>query len=55
MRITQKEAAQRIGVDCSTLAWWEQGVRVPEGRYAALVAEFLRGRVLESEQQRRVG
>jgi transcriptional regulator with XRE-family HTH domain len=47
--LTQKEAALRIGVDQSTLARWERGVRVPEGKYAALVAEFLGGRALESE------
>lgn len=53
--LTQKEAAQRIGVDQSTLARWERGERAPEGKYAAAAAEFLRDRALGAEQLRRVG
>ncbi|MBE0657624.1 MAG: recombinase family protein [Bryobacteraceae bacterium] len=53
--LTQKEAAQRIGVDPSTLARWERGEREPEGDFAASVAKFLDRQSREPEHLRRVG
>ncbi|HPT24811.1 MAG TPA: helix-turn-helix transcriptional regulator, partial [Bryobacteraceae bacterium] len=53
--LTQKQAAQQIGVDPSTLARWERGEREPVSGFAASVARFLDGRSLETEQFRRAG
>jgi transcriptional regulator with XRE-family HTH domain len=39
--ITQKEAAERIGVDASTLARWERNEREPAGSYTSRVMRFL--------------
>jgi transcriptional regulator with XRE-family HTH domain len=41
--ITQKDFAHQIGVDPSTLAKWERGVRVPDGEYAKKVEAVLAG------------
>ncbi len=39
--LTQKQAAQQIGVDASTLARWERGEREPTGLFLAKVTRFL--------------
>jgi transcriptional regulator with XRE-family HTH domain len=39
--LTQREAAQHIGVDPSTLARWERGEREPTGAFAARAERFL--------------
>lgn len=39
--LSQKESAQRIGVDQGTLARWEQGKREPQGEFAKRVEGFL--------------
>jgi site-specific DNA recombinase len=39
--LSQKEAAARVGVDQGTLARWERGERVPEGRCMKLAKRFL--------------
>src|SRR4051794_419474 len=41
--ITQKAAADRLGVDQGTLARWEQGKREPAGGFLARVKRFLSG------------
>jgi transcriptional regulator with XRE-family HTH domain len=40
--LTQKESAQRMGVDPNTLAKWERGERVPMGDYAVRAERLLR-------------
>jgi DNA-binding transcriptional regulator YiaG len=39
--LSQKESAQRMGVDPSTLARWERGEREPEGGFAKRAQQFL--------------
>lgn len=39
--LSQKEAAERVGVDPSTLAKWEQGKREPAGSFLAGAKRFL--------------
>ena len=39
--LSQKESAERLGVDPSTLAQWEQGKRVPQGAFMGRVQRFL--------------
>jgi DNA-binding transcriptional regulator YiaG len=39
--LSQKESAQRIGVDPCTLARWERGERDPTGAFAARALRFL--------------
>ena len=41
--LTQKESANRIGVDAGTLARWEQGRREPTGAFLCRVERFLQG------------
>ena len=38
---SQKESAERLGVDPSTLAKWEQGKREPQGAFAKRAERFL--------------
>ncbi|MCW5982727.1 MAG: helix-turn-helix transcriptional regulator [Bryobacteraceae bacterium] len=52
--MSQKEAAQEIGVDPGTLAKWERGERQPTGELLLRVMQFLAGEELRSEA-RRVG
>jgi site-specific DNA recombinase len=40
--LSQTESAERLGVDPSTLAKWEQGKREPQGAFLACVKQFLR-------------
>jgi transcriptional regulator with XRE-family HTH domain len=39
--LSQKESAQKIGVDQGTLARWERGEREPTGGFAARATRFL--------------
>jgi len=39
--LSQKESAERLGVDPGTLAKWERGEREPAGRFLDLVKRFL--------------
>jgi ribosome-binding protein aMBF1 (putative translation factor) len=39
--LSQKEAAERVGVDPSTLAKWERGEREPQGAFLGRVKRFL--------------
>ena len=39
--LSQKESAERLGVDPSTLAKWERGEREPAGRFVDIVKRFL--------------
>ncbi len=39
--LTQREAADRIGVDQGTLARWERGEKEPWGKFVSLVERFL--------------
>jgi len=41
MGFTQKEAAEKIGVDPGTLARWERGEREPQGAFALAAKRFL--------------
>ena len=41
--LSQKEAADRMGVDPCTLARWERGEREPSGAFAARASRFLDG------------
>jgi transcriptional regulator with XRE-family HTH domain len=41
--LSQKESAERIGVDASTLAKWERGEREPAGGFLERVERFLNG------------
>lgn len=41
--LSQKVAAQRMGVDPCTLARWERGEREPTGAFAARASRFLAG------------
>ena len=46
---TQKEFAQQLGIDPSTLARWERGEREPQGRFRdSLVEELRRVRVRDA-------
>ena len=47
--LSQEEAARRIGVDPSTLARWEQGVREPQRKAAERAERFLA--VVEADQR----
>jgi site-specific DNA recombinase len=49
--LTQKEAAERLGVDPSTLAKWERGNREPRGVFLTRVKQFLKS---ESERKSEV-
>jgi transcriptional regulator with XRE-family HTH domain len=51
--LSQKESAEHLGVDPSTLAKWERGEREPTGRFLSYVERFLRGG--EAEGARRAG
>ena len=39
--LSQKECAERLGVDSSTLAKWERGEREPAGAFAERAKRFL--------------
>jgi transcriptional regulator with XRE-family HTH domain len=39
--LSQKDAAERIGVDQGTLAKWERAEREPQGKFAARALRFL--------------
>jgi len=52
--LTQKETAQQLGVDPSTLALWEGGEREPTGAFLARANRFLAERA-EHPDLRRVG
>ena len=41
--LSQKETAERLGVDPGTLARWERGERAPEGVLADRAERFLGG------------
>lgn len=47
--ITQKESAERIGVDPSTLARWERGDREPRGEFAVRATRLVATAERESE------
>ena len=53
MGLSQKESAERLGVDPSTLAKWEQGKREPQGVFLGRVKRFLQD--TESSGARRAG
>jgi transcriptional regulator with XRE-family HTH domain len=41
--LSQKESAERLGVDPTTLARWERGEREPKGEFAKRAERFLVG------------
>jgi Helix-turn-helix len=51
--LSQKESAERLGVDPSTLAKWERAEREPTGVFLARVNRFLQGG--KTSDARRVG
>ena len=51
--LSQKESAERLDVDPSTLAKWERAERKPTGVFLARVNRFLQGG--ETSDARRVG
>jgi transcriptional regulator with XRE-family HTH domain len=51
--LSQKECAERLGVDPRTLAKWEQGKTEPQGGFLARVKPFLQDG--EASGARRVG
>jgi site-specific DNA recombinase len=53
--LSQKEAAQRLGVDPGTLARWERGERKPEGRFLESVKQFVDAAKTEDSDVRRAG
>ena len=40
--LSQRQLAERLGVDPKTLRWWEQGVRIPPGKHLEKVKAILR-------------
>jgi transcriptional regulator with XRE-family HTH domain len=53
--MSQKEAAQEIGVDQGTLARWERGEREPAGVMLDRVTRFLAGDKAQRTRVRRAG
>jgi transcriptional regulator with XRE-family HTH domain len=53
--LSQKEAAERLGVDPGTLAKWERGEREPAGAFLARVKQFLGGEEAQRVGSRRAG
>jgi len=53
--LSQKEAAQRLGVDPGTLARWERGEREPTGAVLGRVKRSLDQEETQNSQSRRVG
>jgi transcriptional regulator with XRE-family HTH domain len=53
--LSQKEAAERIGVDPSTLAKWERGEREPAGGFLGRVKRFLEDDGMQRMASRRAG
>jgi transcriptional regulator with XRE-family HTH domain len=53
--LTQKEAADEIGVDQGTLAKWQQGKREPTGDFLKRVTRFLDCAKGKESQSRRAG
>ena len=41
--VSQRTLAGRLHVDQKTLAWWEQGIRMPQGKHLARVLSILKG------------
>jgi transcriptional regulator with XRE-family HTH domain len=53
--LSQKESAQRIGVDPGTLAKWERGEREPVGAFLGQVMRFLNNEEERRSNSHRVG
>ena len=53
--LSQKESAERLGVDPSTLAKWERGEREPTGVFVARVKRFLGDEGTQRLASRRAG
>jgi DNA-binding transcriptional regulator YiaG len=53
--LSQKESAERLGVDPSTLAKWERGEREPAGGFLARVERFLQDDAGSRSNSRRAG
>ena len=48
--LTQEKLAQKLGIDESTIAGWEQGYNTPVGSYRKLVEDFITGEGLLPER-----
>jgi transcriptional regulator with XRE-family HTH domain len=52
--ISQKKAADRLGIDQGTLARWERNERVPAGKYLAVASQFIAETEAHSSEARHV-